>query len=252
MNRFLFILLLSLISNQVFSQHSSRAYYKLADSLYQYHHYQYAADYYQRALKKAEDPATIMLKIARSFVKINQDDDAERWFIQAKANGAIFTSTDYYLYAEALITLKKRSQAETLLQGIVDQDPNAHLARRALDDLRDFQRFYKDSADYQVDSLSINTPEAEFSAVYFRDGIVFTSAREEGMFRKKSHWDNSDFLNLYFAARTGVNRFDHPIVFDKELNTQYHDGPAAFYDEYRKMIVNRNQSVLMPGTVQHL
>jgi len=248
MNRFLFILSLFLLCTQVFSQHSSRAYYKLADSLYQYHHYQYAADYYQRALHKADDPAGIMVKIARSYVKFNQDDDAEKWFIQALSNGATLSLNDYFLYAEALITLKKRSQAERLLEGIVQQDPNAHLARRALNDLQDFQRFYKDSADYIVDSLSINTPESEFAAVYYQDGIVFTAAWEEGMFRKKSQWDNSDFLKLYLAVKTGPNSFDHPVIFDRQLNTQYHDGPAAFYAHFQKMIINRNQSILMPGT----
>ena len=249
MNRVIFILMVSLAGTQAFSQHSSRAYLKVADSLYQYHSYQFAADYYQKAFKKSADPGNIMLKIARSYIKINRADEAEKWFIEANSNHVPFTLEDDYQYAKVLIALKKRNKAEVLLDFIVKTDSNAHLARRALADLRDYQRYYQDSAAYRVDSLSVNTAASEFAPVYYKNGIVFTSARESGMFRKKSQWDNSDFLNLFFAAKIDSNRFESPVIFDKQLNTQYHDGPASFYDEYQKMIINRNQLLLMPGKV---
>src|SRR5262245_42882288 len=50
------VLLLLFAGTVAFGQHSSNAYRDLADSLYRHHHYQYAADYYEKALKKAGQP----------------------------------------------------------------------------------------------------------------------------------------------------------------------------------------------------
>jgi len=247
MNRLLFILLLLMSGVQAFSQSSSLAYRTLADSLYKHHHYQYAADYYEKALKKSNDPGYLMLQTAKSYYKFHAEEEAETWFRNAKSNNATFSNEDSYLFAQLLIKLKKRNEADALLSQIVESDPNAHRARQVLDDLRNFEKYYQDSASYIVDSLSINSPEAEFAPVYYKGGIVFTSARLEGPFRKKYHWDNSHFLNLYYSDKISQNIFSAPVLFEGELNTRFHDGPAIFYDNFRRMIVNRNQTVKVEG-----
>lgn len=247
MNRLLFILLLLLNGVQTFSQSSSLAYRTLADSLYKHHHYQYAADYYEKALKKSNDKGYLMLQIAKSYYKFHFEEDAETWFRNAKSNNASFSNEDSYLFAQLLIKLKKRNEADALLSQIVESDPNANRARHVLEDLRNFQKYYQDSASCIVDSLSINSPEAEFAPVYYKGGIVFTSARLESPFRKKYHWDNSHFLNLYYSDTISENIFSTPVLFEGELSSRFHDGPAIFYDNYRRMIVNRNQTVKAEG-----
>lgn len=234
-----------LVSAQAFSQHSSLAYRKLADSLYVHHHYQDAINYYERALKKSRDPGNIMLQIAKSHLKTNQPHESEEWFLKARENKATLTLDDYYLYARALITLKKRNQADALLESILESDPNAQQVRRALTDLRNFEKYYQDSASFIIDSLNVNTSDAEFAPAYYKDGLVFSSARAEGPMRKKYHWDNSHFLNLYYSPMTKDKRFVAPEIFERELNTPHHEGPAMFYDNYQRMILNRNQPLKM-------
>jgi len=242
------LLLILLIGSQVFSQDGSHAYRKNGDTQYKHHHYQSAIDFYTKALKKSPEPGNIMLLIAKSYLKINHADEAEKWYIKARENKAVFSIDDYYQYSRALVTLKKRNQADALLTHVVETDPNSYLARRALSDLRDFEKYYQDSASVLVDSLSINTSVAEFAPVYYKEGIVFTSARHEGFLRKKYHWDNSYFLNLYYSRKTGEKQFGVPELFEKDLNTRYHVGPAIFYSKYQKMILNRNQTLKVVGT----
>ena len=92
-----------------------------------------------------------------------------------------------------------------------------------------------------IRSLSINTTTSDFAPVYYKDGIVFSSSRDGGESNKKSHWDNSPFLGLYYSRKSGDHQFEEPILFEDELDTRYHDGPAMFYAQFQKMIVNRNQ-----------
>jgi outer membrane protein OmpA-like peptidoglycan-associated protein len=241
------ILLIIILGIPAVAQHGSHAYRKHGDTQFKHHHYQSAIGFYMKALKKAPDPGNIMLQIAKSYNKINQPEEAENWYVKAHANKADFTIQDYYQYARVLVTLKKRSQADALLEHVLAADPNSNLARKALSDLREFEKYYMDSADFFIDTLSINSSVAEFAPAYYKDGIVFSSARQEGILKKKYHWDNTHFLNLYYSNQSGNKNFTIPELFEKDLNTRYHEGPAVFYNQSRKMILNRNQSVKVVG-----
>jgi outer membrane protein OmpA-like peptidoglycan-associated protein/tetratricopeptide (TPR) repeat protein len=247
MQRTLFTVLLSLTCAFTYAQHSSMAYRKLADSLYVHHHYLLAADYYEKAIKKSPHQGNIMIQLAKCYHKINNIAESEKWFIKAKQNRGTFSTEDYYLFAQVLMMLKKKEHADTLLEHVLQREPNNVAVRKVLDDLRNFRKYYQDSATFTVQNLSINTPASEFSAVYYKDGIVFTSSRHEGAFKKKSHWDNSPFLNLYYSSKSSNQALGEPKLFEDDLSTKHHDGPAAFYSKFQKMIINRNQRVKIEG-----
>lgn len=247
MQRIFVIAILLFSATTAWSQHSSAAYRRLADSLYAHHHYQFAADYYQKALKKSPHQGDIMLSLAKCYHNINQISESEKWFVRAKQNRGHFTVEDYYQFAQVLIVLKKSYTADTLLEHVLQKDPDHALASRVLHDIRNFEKFLQDSASFAIQRLSVNTDESEFSPVYYKDGIVFASSRHEGPLTKKSHWDNSPFLNLYYARKDVRQGFLDAILFEEDLSTKHHDGPAAFYDDYKKMIINRNQRVKVEG-----
>ena len=228
------------------AQHSSNAYRDLADSLYRHHHYHHAAGYYEKALKKATNPGYLMLQLGKCYDKLSKPLLAEQWFRMAAQKRAKFTDEDYYLYAESLIAQQKYERADSLLEHILAIYPEMSMAQTALDDIRNLDRFYSDSALYRIGHLNINTDVAEFSPVYYKDGIVFTSARQEGALKKKYHWDKSHYLNLYYSRKTDTG-FTAAELFEKDLNTRHHDGPAAFYGNYENMIVNRNQRTPVSG-----
>lgn len=247
MQKILFTVLFLLIGVVAFSQHSSAAYRKLADSLYVHHHYSFAADYYQKALKKSAHPGNIMLQLAKCSHNINRMAESEKWFIQAKQNHGAFSTDDYCQFAQVLIMLKKREQADTLLAHVLQRDPDHAAAEKILAEVRNFEKYYEDSAVVAVQRLLINSDASEFAPVYYKDGIVFSSSRHEGSFKKKSHWDNSPFLSLYYSRKTSPHGFEKPTLFEKELNTRHHDGPAIFFAKNQKMIINRNQRIKAAG-----
>ncbi|WP_276371299.1 OmpA family protein [Chryseolinea sp. H1M3-3] len=243
----IFTILLLFVGVQGFAQHSSNAYRALADSLYVHHHYQVATDYYIKALKKSPHQGNIMLQLAKCYYKINGIAESEKWFISAQKNKGSFSTKDYYEFAQVLIMLKKREQADTLLEHVLKHDLNNNVARKALEDLRNYKQYYRDSSACTVVNLPINTSASEFAPAYYKDGIVFTSSRHEGAFKKKSHWDNSPFLNLYYAGKTPDQRLGEPTLFEDDLDTRHHDGPATFYSQHQRMIINRNQRVEVEG-----
>lgn len=242
MKRFYLTSLFIVLSYFAFAQHSHRAYRKLADSLYLHHHYESAASYYQRALKKAEESDSIMLQIAKCYSRTNNALEATQWFQKAKSHQAHFSHEDVYQYAGALMMLEKYDEAGDILEELLTSDPNALYARQLLDDTRHIDKYFKDSSNYTITPLSINTPVSEFAPAYYKNGIVFSSATPEHFAKKKYHWDNSHFLNLFYSEKINDHNFQKPVTFNKELNTRFHDGPATFYAGNERMIINHNQS----------
>lgn len=240
MKQYLIIFIILLLAKPAWAQHSSIAYHELADSLFEHHHYRYAAEYYEKALKKSREPGVVMLKIARSYSKLNEPGQAESWFTQARSNKASFSSEDTYLNAQVLAMQGKRLEAEKILLDLLQADRYANKEKQFLDDLVNAQKYYKDSARYIVCSLPINTSVSEFAPAFYKDGIVYASASGENKGRKKYHWDNSEFLNLYYSRNEDNNSFTKPSLFERNLNSRYHDGPVSFYNENNNMVVNRN------------
>lgn len=57
----------------------------------------------------------------------------------------------------------------------------------------------KNAGSYRIERLSINSSAADFSPVYYKDGLVFVSGRDEALAIKRVFsWDESSFLDLYY------------------------------------------------------
>lgn len=85
----------------------------------------------------------------------------------------------------------------------------------------------------------LNTPDLDFSPMYYEDGLVFVSTRKLASLEKIDHWLNENCMDLYYAPLTGA-RFAEPSSFSDQLNTKFHEGPVSFTDDEQKVFFTRN------------
>jgi len=90
----------------------------------------------------------------------------------------------------------------------------------------------------------INSPDLDFSPIYFKNGIIFTSDRLR-FGDKGSGNPNKQFNDLFFSEQMGDVNFKTPKRI-KELNSKFHDGIASFSDSDQKLYFTRNNQ---KGTV---
>jgi len=84
----------------------------------------------------------------------------------------------------------------------------------------------------------INSPDLDFSPVYFKDGIIFTSDRLR--FGDKGTGNpNKQFNDLFFSEQMGEVTFKKPERI-KGLNSKFHDGIASFSEKDQKLYFTRN------------
>ncbi len=215
-----------------------------ADSLYAFMNYQHALRIYDKMYARRSTDV-LRLKIARSLYKLGQTTEALVWYEKVENREAAFEDEDKMQYAQLLHSKGRHEEAMAWVSGV--EESNTHAVLQA--SVSQLQRFYGDSIFYGVRAMNINTVNAEFAPAYYQEGVVYTSnalTKE----KRKFHWDDSKFLNLAYSARTEENDLQSPVAFAEGVTGKNHDGPAAFYDDDRRMVFTRNTEVKTKENVQ--
>ncbi len=96
--------------------------------------------------------------------------------------------------------------------------------------------------EYEVKNLKIlNSEELDFSAVPYRNGVMFTSTRSRDMlFGCSNDFNNGHYSDLYFARKDAEGNFYPPELVEGDVNGKYHDGTASFTSDQTRMFFSRN------------
>ena len=81
---------------------------------------------------------------------------------------------------------------------------------------------------YEVKPISVNLNTAdEFAPVYYKDGIVFSSNRKNGVWIQYDDVNQKPLTELYYAALKRGRKFESPSLFARELSTIFHHGTSG-------------------------
>lgn len=186
------------------------------------------------ALKPNETEAT--LRIADSYRRVNDLENASKWYQEADKEGVLTDKEDQLNYAQVLSSLGEYEEADKwfLLHG--ESGKMSELVKNRRMAIDNIETYYKDSMAYFVDITEFNSEQSDFGPAYMENGVVFASARpSKGLFKPKYSWDNSNFLDMFYVEKGGK-----PEKIQRGLNTRYHEGPASFFQNDEKVIFTRN------------
>jgi outer membrane protein OmpA-like peptidoglycan-associated protein len=83
----------------------------------------------------------------------------------------------------------------------------------------------------------------EYSPVYYRHGIVFSSNRSPINVSTYSTSQNQSLFKIYYIDTTGIIKWQDAKLFSKELKTKLNDGPATFSLNGDTIYYSRNLEV---------
>ncbi len=217
-----------------------------ADRLYEQFAFAPAAELYQQALgrsKRNEDE--IKIKLARCYYRMNDLPQSAYWFGQVTAPDSLLTADDQLAYAQSLGATKDYAAARQQYESLTQEE----LAEEKIEGFNALGQFYEDSAYYEVKPLSVNTELTEYGAAIYEDGIVYTACEQgQGLTERTFRWNNTPFLDLYYVPVDTNGVTGSPRPFDRGINTKFHEGSAAFFNDGQRMIFTRNSYV--DGEVQ--
>ncbi len=191
---------------------------------------------YKKVLQLSPDDNEATIKIADSYRKINDSNQAREWYKKAADLGFLVNKADQLNYAQVLSSVGDYEEADKWYNLHGENGKMAVLIKNKKEALKSIELFFKDSVAYNVRITDFNTEHSDFGPSYLEEGIVFASARpSKGLFKPKYAWDNSNFLDMF-----KVNEKGEAVKIQRGINTRYHEGPATFFDQSNKVIFTRN------------
>ncbi|GAB3919126.1 OmpA family protein [Larkinella terrae] len=167
---------------------------------------------YEQALNHVnlseEERLATLSKLGYSYRQIRDTQNAERVY-RTLLGSLKQPKNDYipcYLYfAQALASNGKYKESQEVY-GIYSKyqsdDPRGKQFSKLYNDVSILSR---NAGNYKIEFLEINTKKAEFSPMYYKEGLVFVANKRPGKALKRVFsWDNSTFLDLYYMPDATV------------------------------------------------
>ncbi|GAB3336393.1 hypothetical protein GCM10027299_46390 [Larkinella ripae] len=279
------LLLLSAVLNILaLTVQAQSARLKAANKQFENLAYVNAARAYEDFLRsdKRKDPAETQeayTKLAYSYRALQETKNAERIYADLLKEFPETDSKNYLYYAQALAANGKYRDSQKMYSKYGEKQKEDLRGRKFTVSYMDLNRFYQDSSSFRVDFLPINSRQADFSPMYYQNGLVFVSARDEsGPVKRVFGWNQTPFLDLYFFPDTAelhknvdlaaqvaslgggnvtadavevASLEEKPLskteVFSRTLNTKYHEGPMTFFKDQSRVVFTRNNTARGKG-----
>ncbi len=237
-----FLLLTTAFSLLIQLAFSQKTQLQKADELYNRLAYSDAINEYENLLKKHPDFVAAKIKLADCYRLTGRSDKAEQWYSQIVKTKEAKPIHKYY-YAQALMNNGKYKEAKSWMKDFAELNPSDKRGEYGMKTLNNISSYFKDTANYFVWKLIINSPNADFSPAFYDNGIVFASSRPtKDLIDKKHSWTNESFLNLYYSKGKG-NTFLEVSPFNTEVQIKFNDGPVCFTRDGKEIYVTRNNMV---------
>ncbi|PIE86374.1 MAG: hypothetical protein CSA05_00975 [Bacteroidia bacterium] len=215
-----------------------------ADKLFADFAYIDAIALYEEIARDGNMDAYICRQLAEANRRIGNTEQMEYWYKTLIDRGSE-DPVDYYYYAMSLRSNKKYEEARKWIEKFqnFDKQEDSRIIREieSIDNTNPVM--IADSNWVEIEKLSVNTPYHDFSPAYYKEQIVFASARErKGKIDLTYVWDNEPFINLYVADKEQEEgcQLTNVSLFSEELSSRYHEGPVAFTESGNVMYFTRN------------
>ena len=217
---------------------------KRADKDYENYALMDAIGSYENLIKKGYSDEEIFKRLGDSHYMNAQYASAAAWYGKLVRLENTNIDPDYYFrYAQSLKSLGDYESSDTWMEKFISKKGSDQRARNFVRQQNYLERIKKNSGRYILGKMSINSTASDFAPSFFRDGIVFSTARDSGITSRNIHeWDNGSFLSLYSSKVLKKGSYGEPKKFSKTLNTKAHESSSIFTKDGNTVYFTRNNS----------
>ena len=196
------VLLACLIGSPVLAQ----SLMKQADRQFDQLAYAKAIELYEKALTNPNsiaetDRRDARAKLGYSYQQTRDMPNAERVYRDLIHEGDLPADyvKCYLFYAQALASNGKYREAQEAYDKYGKVQTGDKRAPSFSKLYRDVSALTRNAGSYKVEFLSMNTRQAEFSPILYKEGLVFVSAGHGGNgIKRVFNWSSTPFLDLYY------------------------------------------------------
>lgn len=224
---------------------------KEADKLFDRLEYVDAAKAYANLVEKNKADGYVYKQLADSYFNVFNTKEAVTWY--AKAIETPQDAETYFRYAQMLKAEGNLEAANAQMEQFAKMQPNDARAKTFTANPNFLNQLKTQPKQYDAKKSDVSSDKSDFGAVLTNENeLYFTSARNTA--RKKSGMDEEPYLDLYKATRNADGSLSLATEI-AELNTKWHDGPAALSADGNSMYYGSesfNESAFQKDKTKHL
>jgi outer membrane protein OmpA-like peptidoglycan-associated protein/tetratricopeptide (TPR) repeat protein len=198
----------------------------------------------KRMADKGYKSVEIFSKLGDTYYFNNDYKNALKWYDELfKLEVESIPAEYYFRYAQVLKSDLQYAKSDQLLKNfrvkgkVLDSRLNSLVNTPNYMTIVDFQ-----NGRFEIQPVAVNSSNQEFgTAFYGAKQVVFASARDTGVFFKRTHsWNKMPFLDLYLADRSEDGTLSNEVKFDSRINSIFHESTPTFSADQNTMYFTRN------------
>jgi outer membrane protein OmpA-like peptidoglycan-associated protein len=220
---------------------------KEAEQYFNSYEYALALESYKKLMERKEPDVQLLERIADSYRLMNNSKEAEFWYAQA-AGFADASPVSIYHYAEAAKRNGNYTKAKELYTSYARKVPaHAGMAMERAASCDSAMFWTSRPLAYEiVEEQRLNSSGVDFSPIVLPNGdMVFSSDRLDAGDKKRErfNWTGNGYVQLYYASANQDSTWSQPSPLGKEINTDFHNGPATYLAKENILFFTRTNSV---------
>lgn len=224
---------------------------KEADKLFERLEYVDAAKAYSKLVEKGKADGYVYKQLGDSYYNVFNTKEAVNWY--AKAVESDQDAETHFRYAQMLKAEGNTKAADAQMEQFAKKAPSDARAKAFKNNPNYLSQLKNQSKQYDVKKSDVSSEKADFGAVLTNNNeLYFSSARNTA--RKENGMDDQPYLDLYKATRNADGTVSQATEV-AELNTKWHDGPAAITADGNTMYYGSesfNESAFQKNKEKHL
>lgn len=214
---------------------------KKANSNYENFQYVDAIKTYEKIAEKGYKSVELFSKLGDSYYFQSKLKEANNWYEKLFSLNEKLNSEYYFRYAQTLKAVGNYIKADAMMDvfnQVNASDLRAILSKEQFNYLDEIKN---NSGRYTIQNAGINSGFSDYGPSFYKNTLVFTSARDTGgVFVKKHSWTNQTFTNLYSSLITDNGNLSEPQKFSKKIDSRYHESTPVFTNDGLTMYFTRN------------
>ena len=209
----------------------------------QYENYAYvdAIKIYERLYEKGYKSEDMMRKLGNSYYFSANYELAAKWYKELFSIKKKQDPEYYYRYAQTLKSINQIDLANEMMTQFIKAKSNDSRAKRAITQKNYLEIIKNNSGRYLIKNVGFNSEQSDYGAMYYKDKLVFSSARENSsIFAKKQGWTGENFTNLYLADTLFKNEVKTLELFSKKVNSKFNEDTPCFSKDGKTAYFTRN------------
>lgn len=212
-----------------------------ADKNYDQFAYVDAIKTYEKVAAKGHKSAEVFQKLGNAYYFQSKLEEANKWYTKLFAMNQEVEPELYFRYAQTLKAVGDYKKADQMMEKFYQKngtDNRVKIGKTQKDYLAEIK---KNSGRYRIENAGINSEFSDYGTAFYKDELVFASARDTGSISSKKHsWTNQSYTNLYGAKVTDNGNFESPEKFSKSVSSKYHESTPVFTQDGNTMYFTRN------------